>query len=89
MGEGYANCCEECDERYPKWSIVRVGDVVCTWACDDHLAVACERLQRDWEVTELRVKHFQKSVEWAQIGETLRTITPELNDGCPTPEETT
>lgn len=59
-GSGFANSCEECDEYSPKWYIVRVGDVACTWACDEHLSLACDQMQRDWEVTELRVKSRAK-----------------------------
>lgn len=57
MGSGYAYHCEECDQQDPAWRITRVGDVVTTWACNDHLWLACERLQRDWEETKLTVFH--------------------------------
>lgn len=62
-----AYCCEVCGARDPGWEIVRVGDVVVTWACDDHLAVACDRLQRDSEVTRLSVENLRKRREWDGI----------------------
>jgi hypothetical protein len=46
--------CEIC-EGHPRWEITRVGDVVVSWACGDHLAEVCEGLQRDWRATELMV----------------------------------
>jgi hypothetical protein len=64
-GHGYAYCCEVCDGTDPHWTIMRRGDVVTSWACDDHLAVVCERLQRDFEVTELIVRDSRKAREWA------------------------
>lgn len=48
--------CELCS-GLQKWEITRIGDVVVSWACDDHLAAVCEGLQRDREITELRVTH--------------------------------
>jgi hypothetical protein len=40
---------------------MRRGDVVVSWACDDHLVIVCERLQRDFEVTELIVRDSRKA----------------------------
>lgn len=62
--------CEVCDGE-PMWSITRIGDVATTWACPNDLSAACDRMQRDFEVTELRVTHHVKSLEWAQLGRTL------------------
>lgn len=73
-GHRYLNCCEVCDDGDPHWEVVRIGDVVVSWACDAHLAGVCERLQRDSEVTELNVQDFRKLKEWAGIGRSLREI---------------
>lgn len=64
-GHGYACCCEICDGTDPHWHIMRRGDVVVSWACDDHLSTVCERLQRDREVTELIVSDSRKARERA------------------------
>src|SRR6202044_2908667 len=64
---GLAFRCETCDVD-PHWQVMRAGDVAVTWACDDHLAGVCDRMQRDFEVSELIVKHFAKASEWAAIG---------------------
>jgi hypothetical protein len=69
-----AYCCEVCDAADPHWSVTRRGDVVTTWACDDHLAQAAEGLQRDHEVTELVVRDSRKAREWAGITRTLNEI---------------
>lgn len=53
---------------------MRTGDVVTTWARDDHLAVICERLQRGDEITELTVRDSRKAREWAGIGKALDKI---------------
>ena len=66
-----AYCCEVCDAADPHWTIMRTGDVATSWACDDHLAVVCERLQRDFEVTELTIRDSRKAREWAAIGKSL------------------
>lgn len=70
----YAFRCEVCDADPPHWRITRIGDVVLTWACDAHLAVICERLQRDFEITELIVQDSRKMREWAETGKTLAQI---------------
>ena len=67
-------CCEVCDAADPAWTIMRTGDVVISWACDDHLAIVCGRLQRDDEVTELTVRHSRKAREWVAIGKALDEI---------------
>lgn len=72
-----ASCCETCDTTDPHWNITRRGDVVTTWACDDHLASACAGLQRDHEVTELIVVDSRKAVEWATIHRSLDRIARE------------
>lgn len=72
MGRAY--CCEICDSTDPRWEITRVGDVVVSWACDADLATVCDRLQRDSEITELRVSHLPKRREWAQITRALDEI---------------
>ena len=66
-GHGYAYCCEICDGTDPHWTIMRRGDVVTSWACDEHLATVCERLQRDFEVTELIVRDSRKARGQAAI----------------------
>lgn len=67
-------CCEVCDERDPHWVVVRVGDVVVTWACDGHIAQIMAGLQRDHEVTELSVRDARKAREWAGISRALNRI---------------
>jgi hypothetical protein len=67
-------CCEVDDTTDPHWRIMRRGDVVVSWACDEHLAVVCERLQRDSEVTELIVTDSRKTREWVAIGKALDKI---------------
>ena len=54
-GHGYAYRCEVCDGA-PAWRLDRTGDAVVSWACADHLSTACERLQRDHEITELTIR---------------------------------
>jgi hypothetical protein len=41
----YAFLCEKCDGR-AQWRLLRRGDVITTWACNEHLARACLGLQR-------------------------------------------
>lgn len=69
-GSGYAFRCEICDTT-PTWTITRIGDVATSWACNAHMGVVCDRMQRDFEVTELRVTHHAKAVEWAELGKIL------------------
>lgn len=69
-----AFCCETCDAADPRWNITRIGDVVTTWACDEHLAGACDGLQRDFEITQLVVRDARKMREWAAIGRSLEQI---------------
>lgn len=68
--------CETC-RGVPLWCIERYGDVATSWACADHLSVVCEALQRDWEVTALKVELFAKACEWSGIGATLNAIAKE------------
>lgn len=53
---------------------MRTGDAVVSWACDAHLAVVCDRLQRDFEITELTVRDSRKVREWVAIGKALDKI---------------
>ena len=71
-----ACCCEICDAANPHWTIMRRGDVVTSWACDEHLAEVCERLQRDFEVTELIVRDSRKARQWAA---SLTETVPDLD----------
>lgn len=71
-GHGYAYCCEVCDDADPHWHIMRTGDVVTSWACDSHLVAVCERLQRDFEVTELTVTDSRKARERAEAARLAR-----------------
>lgn len=75
-GHGYAFKCETCDGE-PMWRIERVGDVVTTWACAEHLSEACDRLQRDYEVTQLTVILSAKAREWAELTRALERIAAE------------
>ena len=50
-----AFCCAVCDSPDPTWRIVRRGDAVVSWACQDDLSTVCFGLQRDWEKTQLIV----------------------------------
>jgi len=68
--------CEVCDAE-PLWTIVRVGDVVSTWACGEHMSDICLRLQRDREITKLLVWHAPKAHEWAEIGRSLAAVAAE------------
>jgi len=70
-------CCEVCDATKPHWTIMRTGDVATTWACDVHLAVICERLQRHDEITELTIRDSRKLREWVSIRDTLDKIAKE------------
>jgi hypothetical protein len=69
-----AYCCEICGVPDPHWVIERWGDAVVTWACDDHLAAACDALQRYPEVTKLSVRDNRKAREWAAIGRSFNEI---------------
>jgi hypothetical protein len=44
---------EQCPDRAPRWSLLRHGDAVADWACDQHLAGVMDMLQRPWERTEV------------------------------------
>lgn len=65
--------CSVCDQE-PLWRIERSGDAAVSWACAPHLSEECERLQRDWEVTELTVYLVPKLREWAEIRQSLQKI---------------
>lgn len=68
--------CEVCHGD-PTWRLTRIGDAALTWACDDHVGAACHRLQRDHEITEVRVVHYARAVERAQIAASLARIADE------------
>jgi hypothetical protein len=68
--------CEVC-EAEPLWRILRRGDAVVSWACPEHLSQICDRLQRDWELTEVVVTNHAKAVEWSEIAKTLAGATKE------------
>jgi hypothetical protein len=61
---------------HPGWRIERQGDAVISWACNNHLAAECDRLQRDYEVSRLVVLHYAKMAEVADINRMLREIAP-------------
>lgn len=65
--------CEVCHAD-PLWRLVRRGDAVVSWACDEDLYTVCHRLQRDWEVTELVITHSAKLREWVEISQTLDAV---------------
>jgi len=70
-------CCTVCDTR-GTWQVMRRGDVITEWACNEHLAAIADGMQRDFEVTELVVKHLAKAHEWGEIRRILETtIDPE------------
>jgi hypothetical protein len=68
--------CEVCESK-PLWTLTRHGDVVVTWACDEHLSTVAERLQRDFEITQLTVILSSKAHEWADIERALAAIAAE------------
>lgn len=70
---GRAFRCEVCDGE-PRWRLDRRGDAVVSWACPEHLAAVSERLQRDWEITELVIRLVPKMREWNEIDANLRAI---------------
>ncbi|MCW2902291.1 MAG: hypothetical protein JWO67_4556 [Streptosporangiaceae bacterium] len=47
-GGTYAHHCRDatCSAAYT-WVLIREGDAVTSWACDRHLAAACDDLQRE------------------------------------------
>ncbi len=69
----FAYRCEVCDAE-PVWRLTRIGDVVLSWACSNHLSEVAERLQRDHEVTRLEVVLYAKSIEWAEMSRALDRI---------------
>jgi hypothetical protein len=72
-------CCEVCGLD-PHWEIVRRGDVVVTWACDEHLTAACDGLQREFEVTTLLVEDFRRLREGAKAAPHPPVMTPLRGD---------
>lgn len=73
-GQGFAFRCGECDGGEVLWSILRVGDAVVSWACNQHFSEVALDLQRDHEVTELIVTYRPKALEWAEITKTLDDV---------------
>lgn len=55
----YAYRCYVC-AVVPEWSLERVGDAVCTWACGRHLQTTMREMQRPWEVSEIHVHPFER-----------------------------
>lgn len=70
-----AGRCEVCEVE-PLWYLTRIGDVVVSWACPDHVSEVLLRLQRPHEVTEVVAVHHPKAVEWAEVGAALAAIVP-------------
>jgi hypothetical protein len=68
--------CGVCDGE-PIWRIERYGDAVVSWACAPHLSEECDRLQRDFEATQLVVTLCSKLREWVEISVALRQIARE------------
>jgi len=69
----YAYRCEVCGGD-AVWTLTRRGDVAATWADAEHLHEVLLNLQRDFEVTEIVVRHYGKTVEWADIDRSLTSI---------------
>jgi hypothetical protein len=84
--------CEACDGE-PMWRIIRIGDVVTTWACPRHLSQVCEGLQRDFEVTQLAVALYAKAREWAEMSrsfdEVIGTVLADTSAGGVVPVQVT
>lgn len=59
MRVNYAYRCYVCAVM-PEWSLERVGDAVCTWACGAHLQTVMREMQRPWEVSEIHVRPFER-----------------------------
>lgn len=53
---------------------MRRGDVVISWACDDHLVHVVKDLQRDNEITELIVTDARKALAAAEYQRALDRI---------------
>lgn len=71
--------CQTCNGE-PMWQVLRIGDVVVSWACPEHLSNIAEEMQRDYEVTELSVKRWAKLVEVAEINRMIRAAMPDDGD---------
>jgi hypothetical protein len=71
---GAAGCCEVCGVSDPNWRVLRRGDAVVSWGCDDDVYTVLHNLQRDWEITELVVTNALKQREWVSIQGTLDAI---------------
>ena len=57
-----ANSCSACSGP-PRWYLLRRSDAVATWACNQHLDLVLEDLQREWETTEVVVSPFSGNRE--------------------------
>ena len=74
MTTGAAGCCEVCGVPDPNWRVLRRGDAVVSWGCDDDVYAVLHRLQRDWEITELVVTNAAKQREWNTIKADLDAV---------------
>lgn len=79
VGAGLAFLCEICDDA-PKWRFDRRGDAVVSWACAEHFDAVADRLQRDWEITELVVSLSTKRREWTEIATALDEEADRVRD---------
>ncbi len=80
MTAGAAGHCEVCGCDTPTWRVLRRGDAVVSWGCDDDIYAVLHRLQRAWEVTELVVTNSVKlrernAVQAGPAGERARVGT--------------
>lgn len=57
--EGPAYCCPVCLAD-GCWYLLRYGDAVVSWACDDDLAAVLRAMQRDFEQTEVMVTEMKR-----------------------------
>lgn len=64
----YAYRCYVCAEM-PEWSLERVGDAACTWACGSHLQTTMRAMQRAWEMSEIHVIPFERRTKVYKRGD--------------------
>lgn len=77
-GMSAAFVCEICQTE-PLWRLDRHGDAVVSWACAEHLSPVAERMQRDWEITELSVRLIIKMREWNELAANLDAIAKDAS----------
>jgi hypothetical protein len=68
--------CGVCDGE-SVWRITRTGDVVTSWACDEHPAAECHGLQRNrglYEVTALVIESQSRLREVAEMRKTFADV---------------